>query len=327
MSNITIPKTKMREICGELMKDKKVVAPVSNGKRVDYSEVSDVNSILMDDQLPYKSPKENFFPRCEKIIEFKDGEAVASKPEKGVVIFGAKPCDLEAIKIMTKVFTTGRFVDPFFSDHLANTVIIGVGCVDTKPGCFCDQRETYMKYSKECDLFLENKDDSYEVLYVSDKGKEALAALIPDLDGFANPEIEVPVSDKKQLTVVDNELELFEKINWDKMTDICQACGMCTYICPTCHCFEFKDVEEDGVVGRYRKWDSCMYPKFTLHASGHNPRDTKKERYRQRVLHKYLYVKKNFGYVACTGCGRCVRSCPAGMNIKTIVEGIMEELS
>jgi len=69
-----------------------------------------------------------------------------------------------------------------------------------------------------------------------------------------------------------------------------------------------------------------MYPKFTLHASGHNPRETVKERFRQRILHKYLYVNKNFGYVACTGCGRCIRSCPTGMNIRKVVESIMEVL-
>ena len=120
---------------------------------------------------------------------------------------------------------------------------------------------------------------------------------------------------------------MFDKIDWVKYTDICQGCGLCTFICPTCHCFEFKDVDENGSVCRYRNWDSCMFPKFTVHASGHNPRASIKERYRQRVLHKYSYIPKNFGYVSCTGCGRCIRSCPAGVNIRSIVEGITEDLS
>lgn len=68
-----------------------------------------------------------------------------------------------------------------------------------------------------------------------------------------------------------------------------------------------------------------MFPKFTLHASGHNPRASKKERVRQRVLHKYLYLKQNHGLTGCTGCGRCLRSCPAGMNIKIIISKIMED--
>jgi ferredoxin len=140
-------------------------------------------------------------------------------------------------------------------------------------------------------------------------------------------------SDNAEKTSTDNadildinagENEVFEKFGWEDATATCQGCGMCTYICPTCHCFMFKDVLEKDEASRFRIWDSCMFPKFTLHASGHNPREEKYERYRQRVMHKYLYVKENFDAVACTGCGRCIRNCPAGVNIKTIVEEIME---
>jgi len=77
-------------------------------------------------------------------------------------------------------------------------------------------------------------------------------------------------------------------------------------------------VEHNNAANRYRIWDSCMYSKFTLHASGHNPRESKAERFRQRVLHKYVYVPKNTGAIACTGCGRCIRSCPAGMDIRAL---------
>jgi hypothetical protein len=45
--------------------------------------------------------------------------------------------------------------------------------------------------------------------------------------------------------------------------------------CPTCWCFDIQD-ETRGKSGvRMRNWDSCMYPLFTLHGSGHNPRGTK----------------------------------------------------
>ncbi len=323
---LNISKNEMKSVLAEIMKEKTVAAPASNGKKLDFLNIASVDEIVMNDEIPYKSPKEYFFPRCEKIITFSEGEVIAEKPDKGVVLFGVRPCDLEALKVMTKVFTTGKFSDPFFEAHLENTVIIGVGCKDKKPGCFCDMRETDMKYSSECDMFLEDKGDSYEVLYASEKGKEALKSYIPGLESFTNPEYKSPEFDKT-LSIDASEEEMFSKINWDDVVKICQGCGMCTYICPTCHCFLFKDVTEGGDSCRYRNWDSCMFPKFTLHASGHNPRESKQERYRQRVMHKYLYVKKNFGHVACTGCGRCLRSCPAGMNIKTIVEGIMEELN
>ena len=230
--------------------------------------------------------------------------------------------------------------------RLETSLIIGVSCLEKKPGCFCEVRETDMSYSESCDLFLKDAGDDYEILYVSDKGREGFGSQIPGLKDFVNrqsgtylmsenlspdgdeltrhkvrPTLSVPLS----LDMC--ELEMFDKIDWGKYTDICQGCGLCTFICPTCHCFDFKDVDENGVVCRYRNWDSCMFPKFTMHASGHNPRASIKERYRQRVLHKYSYIPENFGCVSCTGCGRCTRSCPAGVSIKSIVTGIIEDLS
>ena len=325
MNNLVVSKQRMSEILSSLMEEKIIAAPVSTGKVIDYLIVDDVSKILMGDEIPYKSPKEFFFPQCEKIITFKDDEAVAEKHDKELVVFGARPCDLEALKIITAIFLTGQFRDDFFKTRLDSSLIIGVACLEKKPGCFCEQRETNMYYSDACDLFIENSGENYKILFVSDKGREALTPFIPGLDGFEN----VPAPDfspETTLTLEENELEMFDKIDWERLTETCQGCGMCTYICPTCHCFEFKDVDENGSVCRYRNWDSCMFPKFTLHASGHNPRDAVKDRYRQRVLHKYSYIKKNFGHVSCTGCGRCVRSCPAGVSIKTIVEEIMEEL-
>ena len=333
--NNTISKKRMREILAAMKKEKLVAAPVKVGNTIDFLAIDDVSKILMGDELPYKSPKEFFFPRCEKIITFKDDEAVAEKPDKDLVLFGAKPCDLEAIKILTAVFTTGQFRDDFFNHRLDSSLIIGVACLEKKPGCFCELRETDMYYSESCDLFLKDTGDEYEILFISDKGREGFDALIPEPKGdgssgsmFREPDEPSPFGSEPQppLSLDENDLEMFDKIDWEKYTDVCQGCGLCTFICPTCHCFEFKDVEEKGTICRYRSWDSCMFPKFTMHASGHNPRASIKERYRQRVLHKYSYIPKNFGYVSCTGCGRCTRSCPAGVNIKTIVSGIREDL-
>jgi len=325
---ILISKDEIKNILGLLMKQKTIVAPVSNGKKLDYAPVADVNDIVFNDELPYKSPKELFFPRCEKIITFKDGNAVEEIPKEQSVLFGARPCDLEALGTMKKVFTQGKFMDPFFEKRYSNTLIIGLGCTNKKTGCFCDERETDMGFCNKCDVFLGTKeganDTSFEVLFVSEKGREALKEYIPGIEKFENQNR--TFSPNKTLAIEATEEELFSKIKWENVVDICQGCGMCTFICPTCHCFMFKDVDEGNSACRYKNWDSCMFPKFTKHASGHNPRTEKHERYRQRIAHKYLYVKKNFGSVACTGCGRCVRSCPAGMNIKTIVEGIMEEL-
>ena len=334
---LVLTKDDLKVLLNKFLEKRTVYAPVSNGRKLDYMSVPDADDVVFSDELPYKSPKEIFFPRCEKIITFKDGDAVAEISGEEFLLFGAKPCDLEALDILRKIFTEGKFKDPFFEERYKNTLMIGIGCAGKKPGCFCDIRETDLGYSNKCDLFLglskcrndndndsDNENPGYEVLFVSEKGRGAFGPYIPGLSGFENAKDEF--KPKKTLAIETTEEDLFSKVDWGKIVQTCQGCGMCTFICPTCHCFMFKDVDEGDQACRYRNWDSCMFPKFTLHASGHNPRTEKYERYRQRIAHKYLYLSKNFGVIACTGCGRCVRSCPAGMNIKEVAEGIAEDL-
>jgi len=174
---------------------------------------------------------------------------------------------------------------------------------------------------------LSDVGDSYTVEFLSDKGRRSLKDFSETSYVECNNTRKAIKSESKKL-MLDTEAEdavFFDVIDWVKVTETCRGCGICTYTCPTCYCFDFKDISAKGEAKRYKCWDSCMYPKFTLHASGHNPRDNRHERYRQRVLHKYKYVPNNFdGCVACTGCGRCIRGCPVGINIKNIAKKIIK---
>ena len=107
---------------------------------------------------------------------------------------------------------------------------------------------------------------------------------------------------------------------WAEQTAKCLSCGACTYMCPTCQCFNISD-EGDPLEGRrLRSWDNCMSPLFTREASGHNPRTAKALRMRNRVSHKYWYAPDySDGRFACTGCGRCIKQCPVSLDIREIV--------
>ncbi|UCG91125.1 MAG: 4Fe-4S dicluster domain-containing protein, partial [candidate division WOR-3 bacterium] len=120
------------------------------------------------------------------------------------------------------------------------------------------------------------------------------------------------------------KLDNFDGSYWETLHQKCLGCGICTYFCPTCHCFDINDEVIKSHGRRVRTWDSCMFPLFTLHASGHNPRPTKKERMRQRIIHKFNYSKKYYGKTFCVGCGRCIINCPVNVDVRRIVKEIME---
>jgi sulfhydrogenase subunit beta (sulfur reductase) len=140
-----------------------------------------------------------------------------------------------------------------------------------------------------------------------------------EIDGRSAGEIKSAPPAKAIKPILDR---IFEHPFWDTIHARCLKCGTCTYLCPTCHCFDISDETKgsDGV--RIRSWDSCQYPLFTKMASGHNPRTSQKERWRQRVMHKFRYYVDNFGAVSCVGCGRCVMLCPVNIDIRKIITDI-----
>ncbi len=80
----------------------------------------------------------------------------------------------------------------------------------------------------------------------------------------------------------------FDSPLWEELYKPCLACGTCTFVCPTCQCYDIKDYDTGHGVKRFRCWDSCMYSDFTMMAHGNN-RTSQMQRFRQRFMHKLVY--------------------------------------
>jgi heterodisulfide reductase subunit C len=118
---------------------------------------------------------------------------------------------------------------------------------------------------------------------------------------------------------------VFDNVDfWTKMSAACLSCGICTFVCPNCYCFDICDDNMYGKGTRSRVWDACMFTDFTLEASGHNPRTQVYQRLRQKISHKYSYHIRKYGVISCVGCGRCTRQCPVNIDIYSIVEAALK---
>ena len=115
-------------------------------------------------------------------------------------------------------------------------------------------------------------------------------------------------------------LMVFDRPEWAELSKACLGCGTCTFVCPTCQCFDVRDFSTNQGVKRFRCWDSCMYSEFTKMAA-ENPRKNQMQRYRQRFMHKLCYFpSNNNGEYSCVGCGRCVKKCPQSLNIVKVIK-------
>jgi len=313
-------------------------------QRLVFKEVNSFQELALQEITPLQPVKSFLFPPTETMFSYQktekgtrltpEQEAGASKKK---ILFGLRPCDVHAIEYIQK-FYNGNFPDQPISHYIENTIVVGIACATPSNACFCTTMGISPVSSSGADIFLTPTDDFFLIEFLTEKGKSIQSAFAASLkaseanDGNWKQKIEQStinsLLEKINVEAIKGKVnQAYDKPFWKKYSDVCIACGGCTFDCPTCTCFDVRDVMESKSDGyRYRAWDSCSFASFTLHASGHNPRNTKLERLRQRIMHKYHYTVANMQTWSCTGCGRCIRVCPVGINTRSILKDIKEAL-
>lgn len=330
-------KDRLASFLERLLQERIVFAPVRKGEVILIREIDSPSQVVLEYLNAKESPKSVFFPQRETLFRYRSekGKAEVDVPEyreRGRVLFGIRPCDARGLLLLDKVFG-GECSDPYYADKRAGTVVVSLGCADPNPSCFCLSMGGGPCSSEGSDLLLLDLGDRYIAEATSEKGAVLLEdQAFEDIDDEALALAEKvkrrseacmkPVADKKNL---EGQLErLFNDPVWKDLTETCLGCGICTYLCPTCHCFDLCD-EATGQAGeRIRVWDSCQFPLFTQQASGFNPRPTVKERFRQRIMHKLSYLPKSQSMTGCVGCGRCVTECPVNLDIREVLTSLSE---
>ena len=293
-------------------------------------------------------PKAAVLPPCETLLRYKkvkdpeDLEKVSLTLDDTVhaeptLVFGARPCDARGFAVLDRPYLEGLYPDPSYAARRKDLTVLTLSCNQGCDTCFCHWVGGGPSSPEGSDVLLTELENGYVLQAVSEKGKALLAA-----SSLAEGEDKVP-----QMNAVRKEAwktlskapdlkdaptriaaRFTDTVFWERATEHCLSCGACTYFCPTCYCFNITDEgEAESKEGgrRLRSWDNCMSPLFTREASGHNPRQSKALRMRNRVSHKYVTYPENWGAFSCSGCGRCIQNCPVGLDIRAIVLAAMAE--
>jgi sulfhydrogenase subunit beta (sulfur reductase) len=318
----------------------KVFVPVKEGDFHNFKEFDGTKGPDFNCGNTRLSPKSLVYPQSERMFEYTLDEKKAdanmykesAKDYSPQAIVGIRPCDSQAFRLVRRNFDTAEFRDPWWVKRFESTTLVGLGCNDPCPTCFCTSVGGGPFNEEDLDAMAYDLGERFVVRALTEKGEALLGKMeggmppgenekkkIEELKRSSAEKIISPIATDRLKRKAVNEL--FDAPFWEEVAFACINCGTCTFLCPTCWCFDIQDEVLGKEGDRLRNWDSCMFPLFTLHGSGHNPRDKKMQRVRQRFMHKLkYYVDKYDGGVQCSGCGRCVRCCPVNIDIREVAE-------
>lgn len=288
-----------------------------------------------------RSAKDLFFPQVEGLVNFKVSgkqiEIVENRAEtKPFAVFGVRACDCRSFDILDRVFLSDP-ADTYYQTRRENGTVITLACSRPAETCFCgafgidavDPAGDITCWMDGETLYWRANTEKGEALTASlpmlaECGDQAVSALQEALRRIL---ARLPLNDL-DLSSFDRDhmLTVFNSEKWAQLSESCLGCGTCTFICPTCQCYDIEEFDNGKQIHRFRCWDSCMYSDFTMMSAG-QPRPTQKERFRQRFMHKLVYFPaNNKGIFGCVGCGRCLQKCPIHMNIVKVAKTLKEEL-
>ena len=336
-----IKKENLSTLFQMIAENQELYLPIRTGNQVNFGVWSEEADVDLETLKTVKSPKDAFFPQSENLYTcVRDGKKLSVEPEQlkeqDFVLFGMKACDVRGVEVLDKVFLSEP-VDSFYEARRAHGIIVALACKEPEETCFCsvfgiDCAEP----SADVAVWMTEEELYWKAL--TQKG-ERLTAQIAEL--FVETEETQVEEQKKAIREIVEKLpnaqmslegwngdalkEKFDSPLWEELYKPCLACGTCTFVCPTCQCYDIKDYDTGHGIKRYRCWDSCMYSDFTMMAHGNN-RTSQMQRFRQRFMHKLVYFPaNNDGMYSCVGCGRCLEKCPSSLNIVKVIKAFEKQ--
>jgi ferredoxin len=289
------------------------------------------------------------------------GDAGGDAEARPFLVWGARPCDMKGVELVDRVFTD-RLEDPAYARRRSGMAFAGFVCASRGPSCFCHLLGVDRTSAEGMDIMLVEEGDGLLVIALTDAGERMVKAggdLLEDAGDAGRAGMDAVLEKARRedresagrawggrtLEHVTRGLEGRWKSGlWSRIADTCLACGVCSFVCPLCWCFDVRDLDGDmvrcleggkpqpvedrepaGGNVRIRCWDSCQLGHYGRMAGGGDPYADAGARVRHRIFHKLSYIPREYGLPGCTGCGRCVQACPSGLDVREILSALAAE--
>lgn len=320
-----------------------------NGVKCFYSSNGHISVLSGDEESfrkislsgvrPVEPIKSLFFPAKDKML-------TSAKRNEKYILLGVKLCDLHAIKVLDKMFLN-EYEDDLYKKYRNNVLIISSDCLYPEETCFCtlvggkpfieekdnisdvnisfvdDNSLIIEPFTPFGEEFVENNFAEYNSPSKTDEVKRDSNRNISSRKiSHFNTDFLKEDKDNKYYKTLKYTYELEEV--WKKESEKCVQCGGCNFICPSCYCFLIREASKSySEQYRDRVWDVCHFTGYARVAGGANPRKYKYQRFRNRYQCKFVYRYENFGFYACSGCGRCIEVCPAKIDIRKVIRNLV----
>ena len=339
---VSLPFEKLDELFALIAQKEALYIPVDDASgKADFKRWKK-GAVLSSELKTVRSAKDFFFPKIENLVHYKlSGKKIEVEDPRteseDFVVFGVRACDAASFAIVDDVYINMQPVDTYYKTRREHGTVVTLACSEPKETCFCklygidaaepqgdasawiaDGNVFFRANTEKGDAFIEiiKSMTSESGADIVEKQQKATREKIDKL-----PFVDIDLSKFRG----ENMLSIFNLPVWENLSEACLGCGTCTYVCPTCMCFDIRSFDTGNGIRQFRCWDSCMFSDFTKMAA-ENPRHTQKERFRQRFMHKLVYYPMDHGGVySCVGCGRCLESCPIRMNIVKVMKTINDD--